>query len=580
MAKPVQSLSGKWKFKYDKKNIGITKQYQSSGYNKNKWQTVKVPSFWGETEYDGTAWYAIDFVLNEKLAVSKKLGLCFESVDDNAVIFLNDEKVHYHEGANINFFADITKNIRKTGINSLVIQIIDNGGPGGLCGAVTIKPFENPDELRVSAFHEFEAIKSPDWVKDAIIYELYVRAHSEEGSFEKVTEDLVRLKKLGVNCIWFMPIFPVGQIMKKGPLGCPYAIADFKEVNSEYGSKNDFNKLVAKAHSLNMKIILDIACNHSAWDNVMVKNSPEYYTKNSEGKIIHPLGTDWTDVADFNYDNMAMRDYMWDVLEYWVKDFNVDGYRCDVAELVPDDFWTEALDRLIKIKPDVLMLAEGAHPRLHLNGFHLTYAWDLRSTIYDVLNNKKSVSDISKLLKNKSFKYPKNFCQMNFTENHDKDRTVTYFGNRKDKVAAVITMLLPGIPMIYGGQEIGETKTPSLFHKNTIIWENDSNEYQEFYKKLFFVRNNNSVLKTGKYLELKNDNSAIYSFVRHDENTSIVVIANTKNDKHRVTVNLPDHDKDYEVLMGTNNLSLKNGKITAELLPYEYTVVRLKFMEL
>src|SRR5205085_1213663 len=212
------------------------------------------------------------------------------------------------------------------------------------------------------------AVAAPAWVRGGVIYEIYPRQFSEAGNFAGVTAQLDRLKELGVNILWLMPIHPIGQEKKKGPIGSPYAVRDYYAINPDYGTSADLKRLVAESHRRGMKVIIDIVANHTSWDSVMMK-SPEFYVRDAQGHITFPH--DWSDVAELNYDNPALRRYMIDMLKFWLRDFDLDGFRCDVAGEVPTDFWEQARAELDKVKPDILMLAEADKPELLVRAFDL-----------------------------------------------------------------------------------------------------------------------------------------------------------------------------------------------------------------
>ncbi|MCK4715451.1 MAG: alpha-amylase, partial [Candidatus Marinimicrobia bacterium] len=219
-------------------------------------------------------------------------------------------------------------------------------------------------------------IKHPDWSRNASIYEVNIRQFSLEGTFAEFEKYLPELQKMGVKIIWLMPIHPIGELNRKGTLGSYYSVKDYKEVNPEFGTKEDFRRLVKRTHELGMYIIIDWVANHSAWDNVWTSTNPDFYSTDSDGNYIIPVA-DWTDVIDLNYDNPELRKAMIDALVYWIKAFDIDGYRCDVAALVPTDFWETVRDTLDKIKP-VFMLAEAHEPELQVKAFDMTYAWQYK----------------------------------------------------------------------------------------------------------------------------------------------------------------------------------------------------------
>ena len=245
----------------------------------------------------------------------------------------------------------------------------------------------------------------PKWVDNAVIYELFVQDFTPEGTFEAIIPRLRELKKLGVTTLWLMPIHPYGVERKKGTLGSPYAVRDYFDVNPDFGTKQDFQDLVDAVHAEGMHIIIDFVANHTAWDNAWLAEHPEWYTRDSAGTITHPQGTDWTDVADLNYDNPDVRQAMKQAMKYWVEAFNIDGYRCDVAEMVPLDFWEDAIAEVRRIKP-VMMLAEGEAPELHRTGFDLTYSWKLYGALKDVWNGAPA-SDFVRVLEEQKKAFPR-----------------------------------------------------------------------------------------------------------------------------------------------------------------------------
>src|SRR5437870_3583009 len=230
-------------------------------------------------------------------------------------------------------------------------------------------PAQQPND-----FSKQSARPARDWVRDGIIYEIYPRDFSQDGNFKGITRQLDRLKELGITILWLMPIHPIGQEKKKGTIGSPYAVRDFYAINPDYGTKADLKQLISEAHQRGMKLIIDIVANHTSWDSVMMKH-PDWYQHDASGRISYPH--DWYDVAKLNYDNPRLREYMTDMLKYWIREFDLDGFRCDVAEDVPTDFWEKARAELDRIKPDIFMLAEGHKPDLEVKAFELDYSWPL-----------------------------------------------------------------------------------------------------------------------------------------------------------------------------------------------------------
>jgi hypothetical protein len=215
------------------------------------------------------------------------------------------------------------------------------------------------------------ARKSPDWLRKSVVYEIFPRNFSKEGTFNAITARLDELKDLGADVLWLMPIHPIGEKMKKGSIGSPYAVRDYFAINPDYGNAEDFKRLVAGAHARGMKVIMDIVAGHTAWDNVLITQHPEFYKKDSSGKIIPP-NPDWLDVAGLNFEIPELRRYLVEMLKHWMKESSVDGFRCDVAMAVPVDFWESARAELEKINPDVVLFADAnAAPGLLAKAFDL-----------------------------------------------------------------------------------------------------------------------------------------------------------------------------------------------------------------
>jgi len=539
----IQSLNGNYYSYLDFENVGIKKNYYKKKYNKSKWEKTYLPTFWFDRDFDGCTWYARDFQINKNLK-QVEITLNFDNIDDYAKIFLNDELIFTHEGNRINFSINISDFINRDDNNHLVIMVKDSGGSGRVIGDIFLKEYKAADLLTSRDYEKEKADKQPDWLKDAIIYELYVRSFSDDSSFKSVSNNLSSLKALGINCIWLMPIFPVGNINKKGSLGCPYAVSDYQNVNDEFGSIFDFYNLVKEAHRLDIRIILDVVCNHSSWDNWILDNHGDWYAQDSDYHIVHPPGTDWYDVAQLDYDNTVLRDYMTNILKYWVHEFDIDGFRCDVAEMIPMDFWKNAVKQLQEIKPDLVMLAEGSHPKLFINGFHLGYSWSIRNTLYKILRLGIPATRLNMSLEKEKHQYPQNAKFMRFIENHDLDRATKKFGLEKSRIAAILAYTIPGIPMLYSGQENSETHTPSLFEKEVINWESDINKMWKFYQALICVRNRYSSLRTGEYFAVPNNKEKdVVSFIRIKKSNSALVIANVREEPQELVLDLSGFSK-------------------------------------
>jgi cyclomaltodextrinase len=340
-----------------------------------------------------------------------------------------------------------------------------------------------------------------EWIKSAVIYEVNPRTFSATGDFRGIEQRLDYLKDLGVTVVWIMPIHPVGQAKKKGSIGSAYAVQDYYAINPSYGTKDDFRRLVSAAHQRGLKVIIDIVANHTAWDSVLMKH-PEFYKKDAQGNIIPP-NPDWSDVAGLDYRNPQLRSYMTDMLKYWLKDFDLDGFRCDVAGEVPTDFWENARAELVKIKPDLIMIAEANKPELLTKAFDLDYAWPFHSTITDVLENGAPAQAIISDWQKEHERYPKGALEMRFSDNHDEMRAIARFGEKGALAASSLVFTMDGVPMLYNGMEVGDTTesgAPALFEKLPVFWpiaERRSN-FLPLYKQLIAIRRAHPALQQGE----------------------------------------------------------------------------------
>ena len=371
-----------------------------------------------------------------------------------------------------------------------------------------------------------------DWLRDGVVYEIYPRAFSEAGNFNGITVRLDRLKDLGVNILWLMPIHPIGQEKKKGTIGSPYAVRDYYGINPDYGTKEDFKKLIAEAHRRGMKVIIDIVANHTSWDNVMMKN-PDFYERNAAGQITYPH--DWSDVAELNYKNPQLRQYMTEMLKYWVREFDLDGFRCDVAEEVPTDFWENARAELDKIKPDIVMLAEGHKAELLVKAFDFDYSWPVHSSMTRVLQGQSRASDLRAEWEKESKEWPRGSLHLRFSDNHDERRAIARFGEPAALAASALMFTLDGVPLLYNGMEVGDTTesgAPALFEKLPIFWPIAERrpEFPRFYKQMMALRQTSKALRRGTVEWLANsDESRVLTYLRRTPDEEVLVAINLSN---------------------------------------------------
>lgn len=371
-------------------------------------------------------------------------------------------------------------------------------------------------------------VKHPEWSKSLSIYEINVRQFTPEGTFAALEAHLPRLKDLGTDILWIMPVHPIGQLNRKGTLGSYYSVMDYKAVNPEYGTDQDFKHFVKKAHELGLYVIIDWVANHSAWDNKLVKEHPDWYAKDSTGKMLSPF--DWTDVVKFNYEVPEMRAYMLDALRYWVVNFDIDGYRCDVAGEVPDDFWNKARVELDSIKP-VFMLAEGEKPGHH-TAFDMTYSWEFHHVMNKIHKGEFTANDIEKYLKKNDSAYAFDAYRMNFITNHDENSwNGTEFERLGEGVEAfyVLTVSVPGMPLIYTGQESAMNKRLEFFEKDPVEW--GDYKMTGFYKTLLSLKKNNPALFNGSFggtwarVNTGSDDK-IFAILREKDNNRVFSVIN------------------------------------------------------
>jgi glycosidase len=370
----------------------------------------------------------------------------------------------------------------------------------------------------------------PDWLRDGLIYEVFPRAFSERGDFNGVTAQLDRLKDLGVTVVWLMPIHPMGKEKSKGTLGSPYAVRDFDAINPDYGTSDDLRKLVAGAHRRGMKVFIDIVANHTAWDSVLMKH-PDWYTHDAKGKIIPP-NPDWVDVADLDYSSTGLRDYMKAMMVRWVRDFGIDGFRCDYAAGVPRDFWESARLDLEKVRPDVVMLAEADEPDLLKRAFDIDYAWDFYNATSAALAGRAPASIIRDTWEKAAAKYPRGALRLRFSDNHDQLRATGAAGLPAALAASAMMYTLDGVPLLYNGMEVGDTTesaAPALFEKLPILWNMEERRplVPPYYRALAALRRAHPALTRGEVRWLHNaDESRVVSFERQGGGESIVVVVN------------------------------------------------------
>lgn len=416
---------------------------------------------------------------------------------------------------------------------------------------------------------------TPEWSFNANIYEVNIRQYTPEGTLLAFIKHLPRLKEMGVEILWLMPIQPIGELKRKGTLGSYYSIKDYMAINPEMGTMEDFVNLVKEAHQLGLKVILDWVANHTAWDHNWVKSNPDYYTKNDKGEMIPPV-EDWTDVVDLNYDNPQLRRAMTDALLFWVKAADIDGYRCDVADMVPTDFWVNARKELDAIKP-VFMLAEAENAELHEKSFDMTYAFSHHHIMNDIAAGKKDATALDTYRGEQLEKFKKEYTRMYFTTSHDENSWNGTEYERMGEAAktfAVLTFGFDGMPMIYSGQEAALNKRLDFFEKVEIKW--GDYPLKDFYTKLLLLKRNNVALhhagNGGDFIKIKTSNEKeVYVFARQKGEQKVLFILNLSNKPLKIKVNDAGLAGEYNELFTAKKTKL-GAKETISLKAWEYQV--------
>ena len=364
------------------------------------------------------------------------------------------------------------------------------------------------------------------WFYGKPLYEIYVRSFTPQGTFEGLRNSLDHIQTLGIKNIWLMPIHPIGELGRKGSAGSPYSVQDYFATGSEYGSKEDFRKLVDDVHARDMHLILDMVMNHSSNDHVEMEKHPDWYMRDEDGNFMREVA-DWSDVTDWDFSNPKTVKYLTGVLEYWVKEFDVDGYRCDVAGMVPKEFWEHAIPRLKKIKPDIFMLAEWEESWILDAGFNAAYDWTLYHRMKDHATGDIDVDSLWAVIEKTEAAYPEGKLPLRFVENHDEPRSAETFGWPTVQPYATLIFTLPGIPLMYNGQEVGAKNKPSLFEPEPIPWaRHGGTDFMNFYHDLIHLRNSHEVLQKGDLDRIDCDVPGVLAFTRMYEGQTALVLIN------------------------------------------------------
>lgn len=432
------------------------------------------------------------------------------------------------------------------------------------------------------------AAPQPEWLGDAVIYEVNLRQGTTGRTLRSMQLELPRLADLGVDVLWLMPIHPISEKNRKGTLGSYYAVKDYKAVNPEFGTMEDLKEFVRTAHSLGMRVILDEVCNHTGCDNAWVTEHPEYYARDARGEMFGPF--DWTDTYKLDYSNPATRAAMIDALKFWIAEADIDGYRCDVAGEVPTSFWEEARPQLEAIKP-VFMLAEASKPELLAKAFDADYNWPMKD-VFNAIAASKGVNayavakkqdhpksdarDIVRLMERQEKEYPAGTINMNMVTNHDLN---SWEGTEFDRFGpslgafAVLSYTLPGMPMLYTGQEVGFNHPFEFFELDGVQPDYQANEFTVFYEMLNALKHGNRAFDAGRrggsFTVLPTDSDDVLAFERAKDGDRAVVIVNLSGDVRKLGFRkgTPAVDGLTDYFAGTA------ARLPAELQPWQYLIL-------
>jgi len=436
---------------------------------------------------------------------------------------------------------------------------------------------------------------NPSMMENAVIYEANIRQYSPEGTFNAFTKDLPVLRELGVKIVWVMPINPISKIKRKATdgrftseiedenernkyLGSYYSVSDYKAINPEYGTLEDFKNLVKTAHENGIYLIVDWVPNHTGWDHPWITDHPDFYTQNEKGEIIDPINAEtgeswgWTDTADLNYDNPNMRKEMISDLKYWINEVDIDGYRMDVAHGVPVDFFETVTDELNKIKP-VFMLAEAEKPDLLKHAFDMQYGWEAMHIFNEMAKGRSTVKAFDDYMVKTDSILEEDDIDMYFVTNHDEN---SWTGTLKERmpnnkeIFTALTYTMPGMPLIYSGQEYDLDHRLKFFEKDSI--PKTKGAYFQLLKKLGELKNSNPALNGGKqkasYVRIATNNDHILMFKRQKDGNTMTFIGNFSNKEQTLENEITGSPQDY---IAGSLLQLEGKKMVLK--PWEYKIL-------
>jgi glycosidase len=424
---------------------------------------------------------------------------------------------------------------------------------------------------------DMSGVKHPDWAKDAVIYQINTRQFTREGTFKAAGRQLPRLKALGVDILWLMPIHPIGEKNRKGTLGSPYSIRDYYGVNPEFGTMAEFKEFVRAAHGQGMKVIIDWVANHSSWDNPLVAQHPDWYDRDWQGNYRPTPWWDWSDIIDFDFRQAGVRRYMADAMRFWVKETDIDGFRADVAAYVPVDFWEKVREDLEREKP-VFMLAEAQMRDLHYKAFDASYGWGWYNALADIAKGKADVGALFGYFSENESAWPAGAMRMVYVENHDQN---SWHGTQFETFGPALTNTIvlsvagEGIPLIYNGVEAGNPKRLEFFEKDPIVWREHPNG--ALYKRLIALKTRNKALWNAPWGArmvgiVNSAPSRVFSFVRQKDGHRVFAVMNFSAEEQKVTFKEGPHLGRYRDFDGGKAVSV-DAATQMTLAPWSYRLL-------
>ncbi|WP_086608749.1 alpha-amylase family glycosyl hydrolase [Erythrobacter donghaensis] len=444
-----------------------------------------------------------------------------------------------------------------------------------LAGALAATPaFAQPDYTP----RDMVEVANAPWTADAVIYQLNTRQFTAEGTFAAAQSQLPRLATMGVDIIWLMPIHPIGEANRKGTLGSPYAVRDYRAVNPEFGTEADFRAFVDEAHRLGLKVILDWVANHSAYDNPLTVSHPEWYTRTPEGALMSPAGTDWSDVADFDYSQPGLRLYMTESLVYWVREFGIDGFRCDVAGYVPTDFWETARGQLDAVKP-VFLLAEWEQRDLHHRAFDATYGWGWKEAMQRLVKDGSGAGAMRGYYAGQSETWPHAAMRMVYTENHDQnswDGVASEIYGDAYEAAIALSFVGSGLPLIYNGQEADNDRQLEFFERDPIVWR--QGRHAALFEKLIALKTEARALHNGRFgaamVEVPTSATAdVFAFTRGDAGERVFAVFNLSPRAQSISFEHARHSGTYADALSGESAAFTGGE-TLDLAPWGFRIFK------